>query len=234
MVPVAAQFEQGLLHLEGSFNARGIGPGAWLIRSASLDALTAAGAESLTGLGVTLVIDLREDSEVPESASHQFPVRRVPLYQLPDGPPQAGSLEQVYDLLINSRGAELASAVRAIADASGPVLVHCTAGKDRTGLVVALALEAAGIPRRDIVTNYELSAAEVRVHRSEAVHAILERLELNSADHAASLRLHLESPAEAIEHALYRIDELGGPVSYLTEHGLTESQLERLRARVQS
>ncbi|MFP3381581.1 tyrosine-protein phosphatase, partial [Bacillus sp. SIMBA_069] len=56
-------------------------------------------------------------------------------------------------------GTQLATAVRLIADSGeDPVLVHCTAGKDRTGLVVALALLAAGVDREDVVADYAQTA----------------------------------------------------------------------------
>ena len=227
--------------IEGSYNTRAHGePTPWLIRSASLDSITTAGAKTLTDLGVALIIDLREDNEIPDgtdvaaSRRHHIEMLHNPLYRLQAGPPQSGTLEQVYDFLLENRGAELAAAVAAIADASGPVLVHCAAGKDRTGLVVALALEAAGAPRTAIVADYVISASDVHTHRRDAVDAVLARLDLEPAAHAAARRLHLDSPAGALEHALDRLAEHGGAAAYLVRHGLTALQLAHLSARAAS
>ena len=228
MSPVAAP----TLRIDGSYNARVHGaPTAWLVRSATLDTMTPAGADTLTRLGVALIVDLRDDAEVREPSGHDIPILRNPLYRLPDGPPMSGALERIYDLLLETRGSELANAVRAVADAPGPVLVHCTAGKDRTGLVVALALEAAGASRSEIIDDYVLSEPEVHRHRAGAVTEILDSLDLDPASRADALRLHLDSPAAAIEYALDRIAEVGGASAYLVHHGLTTGQLERLRAK---
>ncbi|MGY4859561.1 tyrosine-protein phosphatase [Cryobacterium sp. AP23] len=218
--------------IAGSYNARWSDharDGAHrLARSAALDAVGAAGAAQLAALGVTLVVDLREDGE-RGAMQHGIPVVSVPLYRLPDGPPLTGSLERVYDFLLRERGAELATAVAAIATAPGAVLVHCTAGKDRTGLVVALALLAAGHSEADVVADYALSTGVVRAHRAEHAHTVLAGLGLTDEDHRDSLRLHLDSPPAAMEHALRTLCAEGGAEAYLRHHGLTDDQLHALR-----
>lgn len=235
MIPLAAEVISRPIGIDGSYNARLVGSGNALLRTAALDTLSADGAETLRSLGITRIVDLREDSEVPAGLGGAgIDVLRIPLYRLPDGPPMSGTLEQVYDLLLETRGAELSAAVAAIADAPGPVLVHCTAGKDRTGLVVALALSAAGIPREAIVEDYALSGPEVRRHRLAPVQAILEDLVLDAAAQQDALRLHLDSPPAAIGHVLDRLAAGGGAAGYLVRHGLNSVQLDRLRQRVLS
>jgi protein-tyrosine phosphatase len=215
--------------IEGTFNARwSDSPAGRLARAAALDGIGRTGAAQLAELGITRIVDLREPGE-RRTPAHPVPVVPVPLYNLPDGPPATGTLEAVYDFLLRERGTELTRAVAAIATAPGPVLVHCTAGKDRTGLVIALALLAAGRTETDVVTDYVLSAGVVRAARIDHVSALLDGLDLAPAAHEDALRLHLDSPAGAMEHALGTLTELGGAADYLTRHGLTPAELTALR-----
>ncbi|SDQ23667.1 tyrosine-protein phosphatase [Leucobacter chromiiresistens] len=218
-----------VITLEGSYNARGIGSGRrpWLVRSAGLDALTAGGERTLRDVGVDLVIDLREGAE-HAGRSHAIPVRSVPLYG--ETPPASGSLETVYAGLVRERGARLAAAVIAIAEHPGTAVVHCTAGKDRTGLVVAIARLAAGDARADVVADYAASGAAVRPARQAIAAAQLSGLGLTAEARAASERLHLDSPAEALEAALDIVDELGGVAHYLRTHGAGDAHLAALAA----
>jgi protein tyrosine phosphatase (PTP) superfamily phosphohydrolase (DUF442 family) len=218
--------------IEGTYNARWatLTPEAtpWLARAASLDAVGADGAAQLADLGIALVLDLREDGErVP--TQHGVATAHVPLYRLPDGPPQAGGLEEIYDFLLVERAPQLTEAVAAIADSSGPVLVHCTAGKDRTGLVVALALLASGHDEEHVVADYALSADTVRAERRDIAEAALRPLGLDAAQYAAALRLHLDSPAEAMRHAIRTITVLGGAEAFLIRNGMRAAQLQSLR-----
>jgi len=214
------------VEIDGLFNARAAGDPAWLVRSGAPEAVTEAGAAQLRELGASVVIDLRESDEIGATA-HGLPVRRIGLYGRPA--PTVGRLESVYEALLRERAAALASAVGAIADADGAALVHCTAGKDRTGLVVALALAAAGAAQGEIEADYALSGDSVRPVREAIARRFAD--EADPADRAEILRLHLDSPVAAITHALDVIDELGGAVRYLLDAGLSPAQLDALRAK---
>lgn len=217
------------VEIAGAFNARAFGhPTTWLVRSSNLDAVAADGASMLRDLGVTTVVDLRSEGERQDPAVDARVVS-VPLY---DGiAPVHGAIDDVYAGLVEHRGAQIAAAVAAIADASGAALVHCAVGKDRTGLVVALALLAAGVPRDAVVADYALSGANVAAANGEHVRAMLRSLDLDDAAIAASERLHLQSPAAALEGALDRVDAHGGAVAYLLAHGLSQAAVDRLRAK---
>lgn len=222
-----------VIDLDGAYNARAFGGSQpWLIRSAALDALTEDDAAALRELGLELVVDLREPGEGPD-AVHGLPVRSVPLYRSPNGAPTTGAIEEIYERLLRTRGEALAEAVGAIAATEGAVLVHCTAGKDRTGLVVALALLVAGVEPEAVVADYARSESTVAEHRRVHAEAMLEGLQLSAADRAAALRLHLRSPAEAMRHAIELIDGYGGPHAYLLRHGLSVEQLRALRERAE-
>lgn len=217
------------IEIAGAFNARAFGGTAtWLVRSSNLDAVDADGARTLRDLGVTSIVDLRSEGE-RQDAPVDARIVSVPLY---DGiAPAHGSIDDVYAGLVERRGAQIAAAVAAIADADGAALVHCAVGKDRTGLVVALALLAAGADRAAVVADYALSGAHVAAAHGEHVRAMLRTLDLDDAEAAASERLHLQSPASALEGALDRIDARGGAVAYLLANGLPQAALDRLRAK---
>lgn len=130
------------LDLPGTFNSRIAGRTpegkAWLVRSAHLDDLRPEGLRVLLDLGVETVVDLREPGERRARRLPGIQVHHVPLYRLPGGPPQTGSLTEVYSFLLEKRGGPLAESVQAVAEAEGPALLHGAVGKDRTGLVTAL------------------------------------------------------------------------------------------------
>lgn len=220
------------LEIDGSYNARycpTLGS-PWLIRSAHLDAMTPAGEQTLRRLGLSTVIDLRDRSETAHRR-HTLPTVDVPIYAPETGAPATGTLEQVYASLIADRGTALTAAVREIASARGPVLVHCAAGKDRTGLVIALVLEIIGLDRAEVIADYAASASAVGPARTALTEALLAGLGLDDAGYAAARRLHLDSPAEAIEFALAAIDARGGAAEYVRGHGLEESAITALRER---
>lgn len=218
--------------IDGTYNVRSVGSSSapWLMRSATLDGITDAGTAALARLGVALVVDLRENVE-RGVVHHSIPVLNLPIFRTPDGPPVTGTLEGIYESLISTRGPELTAAVAAIADSPGPVLVHCTAGKDRTGLVIALTLLAAGDSEENVIYDYTLSAIEVRLYRRELAEFALRALPLTEEEHASSLRLHLDSPATALRHALHSLSRFGGIEPYLLRHGLTVEHFHSLRDR---
>ncbi|WP_218683103.1 tyrosine-protein phosphatase, partial [Microbacterium sp. BF1] len=88
---------------------------------------------------------------------------------------------------------------------------------------------AAGASEDDVVADYVLSAPQVRPVRGEHAERIAASVE--ARERADVLRLHLESPPEAIVHALAVIREFGGAEEYLRAHGLRSDQLAALRRK---
>ena len=218
-----------MLPIQGTYNLRPAGSEPWLYRSAAIDNVGDDEVTALRRAGIELVIDLRDECE-RATRTGAIPVTHIPIYDLPDGPPKAGSLRTVYELMLFERGAELASAVSAIARADSSVLVHCTAGKDRTGLVVALALLAAGVAESAVIADYAASGAEVGAHRRDHVATMIDRLGLNGRERAEALELHLDSPADALASAIAGINRRFGSVNeYLLTHGVSALELARLR-----
>lgn len=133
-----------------------------LLRSDAPITVTPQDAGLLRDLKVTTVIDLRHGEEIarnPCALAGQpgFVYHNVPIHlscnSLEDPSQVGGSYFQV----LTERAGDIARIFAIIAAAPGGVLYHCTAGKDRTGILSALLLELAGVARADIVANYQVS-----------------------------------------------------------------------------
>jgi hypothetical protein len=104
---------------------------------------------------------------------------------------------------------------------SYPVLVHCTQGKDRTGLTVLLVLMLCDVPIEAIEKDYRLSESELQPERQEKLEEIRS---ISLPDDFA------DCPAEWTKTGCaYINEELGGVETYLESCGVTREQQERLR-----
>ena len=129
---------------------------------------------------------------------------------------------------LRDRPDSVVAAVRALRVDGGASVVHCAAGKDRTGVVVALALLVAGVTREAVVADYVATA--------ERIDAIIERLR-RSPVYAADLEGRDPSShvprALAFERFLDELDRRhGGPLRWLAEHGLSPDEQATLRDRL--
>jgi protein-tyrosine phosphatase len=119
-------------------------------------------------------------------------------------------------------------ALRVIAHSAGSTLVHCAAGKDRTGVVVALALEVVGVPRDIVVADYAATGEKLeliltRLRGTETYRADLDARPADS---------HMPRP-ETMAKFLNVIDErFGGALAWLTAEGWTEADTAALRAKL--
>jgi hypothetical protein len=241
------------LALDGAVNARVIVPGV-LLRSDNLQSLTAHDVRLLVEQeALELVLDLRTDREV--KLEGPGPITREPgvriehrsLYPRSGGNtdldaasanlwPQITTddwadepqVVQAYLSYLIARPDSIVASVRAIADAQGGVLVHCAAGKDRTGVVVALALDAAGVDRQAIVEDYLATAQRIDAIMARLVSSPTYRPELEGHDpqEHAPLPGTMERILEIVD------DRFGGSVAWLSAHGLDDAELARLRGRL--
>jgi protein-tyrosine phosphatase len=189
----------------------------------------------LIGLGVRTVIDLRggrEAGAAPSAWAEATGADRVLSFPIEDGGHGAardyvdmlltGRLKQFtgehlgdhYVNVLEAKAETFAEAVCAIAEGS-PTLIHCTEGKDRTGLLVALVLGALGTPDADIIEDYALTSLW-RPDRAAAYAPPFEDAGLSLED----FRVLYESPASAMRRALTHLTtEYGGVRDYLRERG---------------
>ncbi|UOQ56635.1 tyrosine-protein phosphatase [Leucobacter allii] len=214
-----------------------IRPGS-LFRSDALHRVDADGARELAAQGIVRIVDLRDDAELGRAPS-AVPPALVETVHHPifagAAIPQIGaapSLAEIYRSIATDRVVALTGAVRRIADApEGGVLVNCTAGKDRTGMVIATTLSVVGVPREQIVADYVASETHLAGEWAEAMLASF------TAQHGVapeSVReLVASSPAALIAEALDLIEELhGGAERMLLAHGFDAAALARLRDRL--
>lgn len=246
-------FSPRWLALEGAVNARVVVPNV-LIRADNLQSLTAEDVRLLVeDERLELILDLRTDVEVrlegpgPMASQPRVRIEHHSLYpdsggntdldagtvrpwgtnhekESPGEPP----VVRAYMSYLRRRPDSIVESARAIACADGAVLVHCAAGKDRTGVVVALVLDAAGVAREAIVGDY--------VATGERIEAIMARL-LSSPTYRAELKGHdpqRHAPLpETIERVLELVDRrFGGSRAWLASHGLQDFELERLSHRL--
>ena len=119
-----------------------------LFRSGNLATITPEGETDLASLGLKRIIDLRDDEEVNRQSSRagDIPISRVPLFvgSVASFFTESLGLTEMYRTLVDDSSDRVLEVVRGVL-ADQPVLVHCTVGKDRTGVTVAITLAAAGV-----------------------------------------------------------------------------------------
>ena len=237
------------LELEGLDNVRDVGglplrdggttrPGV-LLRSASLHHVTPGDVAHLVDVfGLALVLDLRTPREIDRDGPTRVAAAGVETVALtfiggsreylPETGDDTDPLLRSYLGYLADHPANVVTAVgRLAASGAGPALVHCAAGKDRTGTLVALVLDAVGVEREAVVADYALSA--------EQVEAMFVRWTTASGEPMpADLTPHLPR-AEVMAAVLAHLDaEYGGAAGWLRAHGLDDDSLNRLRARLTS
>jgi protein-tyrosine phosphatase len=230
------------LRLDGTDNLRDVGGYptragsivAWrtLFRSDSLHRLGSHGVAGLAGLNLRTIVDLRSDIEVEHrpSAVAGLPARivRAPLVRDPAALPPLTGLAQEYRYMIDECGDSIGGAVRELcAPGALPALVHCAAGQDRTGVVIALVLAVLGVPDELIGADYSLSS----VYLDPDSTALIGRLKAGGLGDTATAEL-LSSSADLILNMLAWARTAGGGSvdRYLTAHGVGAFDLAALRS----
>ena len=134
------------------------------------------------------------------------------------------TLVEIYRSILDDRSEQVGAALAALATPGAlPAVVNCTAGKDRTGLIVALVLGLAGVPEETIVTDYALSGTclagvylEEARRRAEAQGFSYDLLVLCDPGFIRTTLAHLKKRYGSIE-------------SYLRATGLGDAEIDQLR-----
>lgn len=225
-----------------------------LYRSAAPHTATRAGLAALRRAGVRRMVDLRTPTErlaAPVRRAAGLPATRVPVTEGALGD-LAGTLDgvgarttrdvqrlvaglpslgQVYTAMLSHAAERLARLARLVADGDGGVLVYGAAGKDRTGVAVAVLLDAVGTDRDAIVADYTASADELAGAWADGQARVLAAFGVPPVP-AVTARL-TAAPEDAIGQALTWLDgQQGGTAGYLWSGGLGRAGLEALHDRL--
>lgn len=168
-----------------------------------------------------------EDDEVPELPAgwlESVLPRQVAEHDEGEPPPVRSYLGY-----LSHRPEAVVGALRALAaPAPGASLVHCAAGKDRTGVVVALSLAVAGVPHEEIAIDYGMSG--------DVIDGIVARLAATSTYGGDMERRDTAAHTprrETMDRVLELLDErYDGPIGWLDAHGFGKDERSALRARL--
>jgi protein-tyrosine phosphatase len=228
--------------LEGAYNFRDIGGGNFrrglVYRSGQLNRLTDADRCTLNWLGIRTVFDLRDSGDLSREGEDQvgkgIQVIHAPTSMI-EGDFWAFVTERgdqfrfadCYVAALAPRAAYHANLFQQILDhIDHPLVIHCSAGKDRTGIVIALLMRLAGVPDADIVTNYaesQMRLVEIFEHQKRSLcdmgirSLLVDRVFGCDAENITDMFAHLDSVFGSVEQ-------------YLVQGGMPMGDVERLRS----
>jgi protein-tyrosine phosphatase len=241
---VTADAPERLIALEGAVNFRDLGGYAadggqrtrWrqLFRADGLGELTEADLSVLRALGIRTVVDLRSGSELERGrfdvdahpvAFHHFPF----IKELPDAEEfdrQPGLLGSQYQEILRDAGEQIVAALEVLAGPDAlPAVFHCTAGKDRTGVLSALVLTLLGVDEPTVVADYALSGDAMLRLRAKLILKYPEgRDTIENIDEVFSAE-----PAQMELLLDHLRDEYGSADAYLAQLGARPDLTEALR-----
>ena len=212
-----------------------------VFRADNVRNLSADGRRALAAAGVRRVVDLRWQEELDEDPPGELPVpvvhvpvlgrrrpesRHVRFAKLAaDVDDDAGFTRRLYGEYLEEFPAAFAAAVDAVAHAPGPALIHCTAGKDRTGIVAALILRLVGVGVDAVAADYALTDVTALLRRG---------LSDGMSDEEVRARTFLLSaPYAGMSGFLTDLDaRYGSAAGYLEQAGLAREAAAELRRRL--
>ncbi len=215
-----------------------------LLRSDSLHRLTPSGQQALIDYGLRTIIDLRMRSESAKARnvfaqSEAVDYLHIPLFDDWDalysddtslgGGASFPGMIRYYQLMVDHCQERIRTIIGAIANPGAlPVLLHCAAGKDRTGLIVALLLGLANVPAEIIADDYAQSHGYLT--------PILDKYRANARRAGYDMEIYEQYLQSSPELMLKTLDYIsatyGGVPEYLRVIGLSELQLTALRTHL--
>ncbi len=198
-----------------------------LLRSGTMNGFTPDARELLDQFEIRTVLDLRRDDELaPDPQPDLGNGHRLTRYQqvslLTDEIQEARRqnrylLPDIYRAILDNARKQVGEAIGTLAEPDAfPAVVRCTAGKDRTGLIVALLLRTAGVHDDTIAYDYALS--QKSMERPEFIEFQRTHVLEPGADWDAYRKAFLISPADYMRDVLAYIDrEYGSTCAYLLD-----------------
>lgn len=201
---------------------------AWerLLRADNPVGLSEPDVQWLLDRNITTIVDLRtleETRRAPDQLASrpEFSYHHIPFVGIEKLPNLESDVGLAYFNALDQKHSAHAI-MSAIAAAPGGVLYHCTAGKDRTGLVSALLLALVGVSQEDILADYQVSETYLA--------EIIRHLKANIPNLSAFVG---NSRREYMEDCLAQLHEAyGGVPEYLQAIGLTDQELDALRGKL--
>jgi len=233
-----------LIALEGAVNFRDLGGYAtldgrrtrWrvLFRADGLSELSQTDFSVMRDLGIRTVVDLRSGHEVEQSRfdveAHPVDFHHFPFIdQLPDVEQwdrRPGLLGAQYKEMLVDAAPQIIGALEVLtAPDSRPAVFHCTAGKDRTGLLSALVLSLLGVPEETVVADYALSG--------EAMERLRAKLVVKYPDSKDTIsdidEVFSANPANMVDLFAYLRERYGSVTEYAATVGVPDAVVARLR-----
>ncbi len=214
-----------------------------VVRADSVRRLSDAGWRDLVEHGINTIVDLRFHDELEADPPAELPVDVVHISLLgvldlaywaemdaiaAAAPSVAEGTRLVYLDSLERNRSHFGEVFKAIAAApEGGILLHCQGGKDRTGLVVALLLSLAGVPRDEVARDYAVSERNLAERQAQW------EAEAEDDDELERRRRIGACPPEAMLGVLAELERRYGSVrAYLREAGAAEEELDRVAARL--
>jgi protein-tyrosine phosphatase len=230
------------LAVEGTFNLRDIGGYVtenggvvrWgvVLRGDSPHRISGIGIDHLVRYGLRTVTDLRQPEErlaAPNPLEQVQGVRYLAVSLSPTGLTNGAlaSLPDLYRAILDHAQTQLYQVFDVLsAENALPALIHCHAGKDRTGVVVALLLSIAGVPIETIAQDYALTGRYLNAEFYEG----LRRQVVAAGRDWEAMQPFLLSDEELMAGTLQYLSEwYGGGQSYLERIGISPARIEALR-----
>ena len=201
-----------------------------LIRADNVSSLNTAGIKAMWDYGVKAVLDLRSEQEIAKFPSPFVPADYGPLYlhvplvddAFADELAKTPAMADRYRLMLDHRQEALGQIFKTIARVDGPLVFHCFAGKDRTGLVAAMVLGLLGVDDETIANDYAATATVVDL--------LLARLHARAPDREPPGPRIMSAEASTMHAALDWMRIRHGSVEgYTRAHGLTTTEISALR-----
>jgi protein-tyrosine phosphatase len=205
-----------------------------VVRSDNISSLNTAGIHAMWEYGIKAVLDLRSELEIAKSPSPFEPVDYGPTYlhvplvddDLGDRLATTPSTPDRYRMMVDFRQQAFGRIFTTIARVDGPLVFHCFAGKDRTGVVAAMVLSLAGVERGAIAADYaETDAHLAGKYREWLAAAAPERVEAMRDE----LRCLPEWILSTLDHVYRR---WGGVEPYLVAGGARPADIARVRDKL--